>query len=123
MAKLSKSPIGETLATLRPSIATLPSDRGDSLARGQLCRDHLRRLNTIMFIEDDEWVKIAVATLRVLLTRPYITSDVAAQIQGEIDELLEEMRGSGLVADVAVPTNYLEASFFGLSPVTGDDYS
>jgi hypothetical protein len=81
MAKSAKSPIGKTLATLRPSIATLPGDQGNGLARRQLCRDHLRRLNTIMFIEDDEWVRIAVATLRVVLKRPYLTDEIAALIR------------------------------------------
>jgi hypothetical protein len=76
-----------------------------------------------MFLEDDEWVRIAIGTLRVVLKRPYITSDVAMQIQDEIQELREEMRNASVKIDLAVPTNDLEAASFGLRPVTGDDYS
>jgi hypothetical protein len=74
-----------------------------------------------MFLEDDEWVRIAIGTLRVVLKRPYITSDVAAQIRGEIDELREEMRNAGVEIDLAEPTNDLAAASFGLRSVTGDD--
>ena len=74
-----------------------------------------------MFLEDDEWVRIAIGTLRVVLKRPYITSDVAAQIQGEIEELREEMRNARVEIDLAEPTNDPEAASFGLHPVTADD--
>jgi hypothetical protein len=76
-----------------------------------------------MFLEDDEWVRIAIATLRVLLTRRYLPDDIAALIKGEIEELRGEMRNDSIEAEIAEPTNDLEVASFGLRPVTGDDYA
>jgi hypothetical protein len=51
-----------------------------------------------MFLEDDEWVRIAIGTLRVVLKRPYITDEIAALIKGEIEELRGEMRNASMGA-------------------------